>query len=294
VYSIVCKQFAIGIDHNGSVKSVYESNNDCNQLNYRPPYNKKFVDLACGKSHTSVIVGITDEGTVCAWGSNNNNHHNDIPQETGAIKVVCGVSHSFILFSNGSVKTFGDNDSGQRDNNPIDKDNIAIACGSYHSVAIKKCGMIVVWGNNDNGQRLNCPDSGSYVTIACGRNHTVSLNQDGSVIVFGQNKYRQYHNAPLMKDFISIACGDYVNCGLRKDNSVITWGSSKREHSKKNYISISASNFNAVYLNIDGSISVNECTDLAIDRSITVNKVINRKYKEILCCPSFFIALKMC
>ncbi len=135
------------------------------------------VQIEAGAFHT---LALKSDGTVWAWGFNENGQLGDnstanrsIPVQVGAgvagftgiIAISAGDSHSMALKSDGTVWIWGGNQFGQIGNGTASTtnqlvpaqnaalSNIAqISAGAFHNLALNKSGRIFVWGDNLNGQ----------------------------------------------------------------------------------------------------------------------------------------------
>jgi len=148
-----------------------------------------------GYSHT---VALKEDGTVWAWGWNNEGQLGDntttdrqSPVQvlgpggagvlTGVTAVAAGRYHSLALKEDGTVWAWGDNSTGQLgDNTTTDRlapvqvlgpggtgilsDVTVITAGAYFTAALKNDGTVRAWGSNDCGQMGNNTTSEHAVT----------------------------------------------------------------------------------------------------------------------------------
>ena len=109
--------------------------------------------------------------------------------------------------SDGTVWAWGKNDNGQLGDGttegksvPVQIESlsgvIALAAGSYHSLALKGDGSVWAWGNNAHGQLGDGTTEGKSVPVqieslsgvialAAGNSHSLALKDDGSVWAWG-------------------------------------------------------------------------------------------------------------
>ncbi|HOL78054.1 MAG TPA: hypothetical protein PKY35_13595, partial [Candidatus Hydrogenedentes bacterium] len=94
-----------------------------------------------------------------------------------------GYAHSLGLKQDGSVVAWGRNNEGQCDVPSPNTGFVAIAAGYAHSLGLKQDGSVVAWGRNNEGQcDVPSPNTG-FVAIAAGGYHNLGLKQGGNVVV---------------------------------------------------------------------------------------------------------------
>ncbi|WP_315850896.1 MULTISPECIES: RCC1 repeat- and reductase domain-containing protein [Candidatus Kuenenia] len=197
-----------------------------------------------GQHHHSLAV--KSDGTVWAWGHNDDGHLGDrtytnrsspvkVTDLSGAIAVAGGDSHSLALKSDGTVWAWGANWYGQLGDGttadsttPVQVSNlsdvIAIAGGDNHSLALKYDGTVWAWGENAYGKlgdetetnRTAPVQVGSLSNvnaIAVGDQHSLALKSDGTVWAWGNNEGGQLgdgtttnRNTPIQVNFY----GQYI------------------------------------------------------------------------------------
>ena len=179
-------------------------------------------NVAAGSYHSLALHG---DGTVLAWGFNQQGQLGDSSTQTREVPVVIpglsgvtalagGCSHSLALKTDGTVLSWGFNSTGQLGDGsstnrsaPVAVPGLfnvaAIAAGCAHSVALKKDGTVWAWGFNLEGQlgattqalvqRTPIQVSGlsAITAIAVGSNHTLALDADGRVWSWGENDQGQ-------------------------------------------------------------------------------------------------------
>lgn len=185
------------------------------------------VSIAAGALHT---VAVKDDGTVWAWGYNDDYQLGDgtdrkrlTPVQVkgpggqgffeGVVTVAAGNAHTLALKKDGTVWAWGINDKGQLGDDTGDKSKtpvlakglkgvIAIAAGTAHSIALKGDGSLWAWGGNTAGQlgdkSINNRLAPVWVkaianvaAIAAGESHSVALKADGTVWIWGSNNAGQ-------------------------------------------------------------------------------------------------------
>ncbi|MCY1080726.1 RCC1 domain-containing protein [Archangium lansingense] len=180
---------------------------------------------------TAVSAGLFDHslavhsnGTVSAWGENNNGQVGDgsminrltpvqVQGLTSAVAVSAGGSHSLALLSDGTAWAWGSNSVGQRADGsfreqpvPMQLDGlsnvVAVAAGGYHSLALRSDGTVWGWGQNNHGQLGNGTTSeistlvqvqglNNVIAIATGPLHSLAVHSNGTVWAWGNNSCGQ-------------------------------------------------------------------------------------------------------
>lgn len=193
---------------------------------------------------------------------------------TGVKAIAGGSFHTVVLKEDGTVWAWGFNDNGQLGNNSnlsgfipvqvvIDTsstplENVeAIAAGVRHSVALKADGTVWTWGWNYYGQLGNgeagidgIPNQGGDIwiaqqvttgaeAIAAGASFTLAI-KSGAVYAWGQNSKGQLGigttnlartpvaTSILTADVIAIAAGGEHSLALKTDGTVWAWGYNNR------------------------------------------------------------------
>ena len=104
--------------------------------------------------------------------------------------VTCGDYYAAIR-NDGTVVAWGINDDGQC-LVPEGLTGVkAIATSGHHTVALKEDGKVIAWGRNNYGQ-CNVPKDLTRVkAVATGNYFTVALQEDGTVTAWGEKDYGQ-------------------------------------------------------------------------------------------------------
>ena len=183
-----------------------------------------WVKVAAGRYHT---IALKSDGTLWAWGLNNNGQLGDattnnssIPvqestEATDWVKVAASEFHTAALKSDGTIWSWGGNIFGQlgdaTTNNssiPVQEstgatDWVSVSTGHYYTVALKSDGTIWSWGYNYYGQlgdgtnsESNVPVQEStgatdWVSVRSGIYHVIALKSDGTIWSWGYNNYGQ-------------------------------------------------------------------------------------------------------
>jgi hypothetical protein len=144
-------------------------------------------------------------------------------------------AHSLGLKSDGSIVAWGSNNEGQCDVPEPNADFIAIAAGPNHSLGLKSDGRIIAWGSDGWGACDVPEPNAGYIAIAAGGHeaagsivwsfgHSLGLRSDGTVASWGING-----GVPVPEpnaDFVAIAVGKTRNFGVKSDGTLVIWGTS--------------------------------------------------------------------
>jgi hypothetical protein len=116
------------------------------------------------------------------------------------------------------------------DNVPTDTGWIRVAAGRDHALAIRSNGTLFAWGKNDAGQ-LNLPANARYSDIAAGEQFSIGLTVEGNegaggyIYTAGADESGQVSGAPKDRDtYIMIAAGPNTAGALTHDGHILTWG----------------------------------------------------------------------
>ena len=183
--------------------------------------SNSWVKIAAGSNHT---LAIKSDGTLWAWGWNNNGQLGDgtnvdknSPIQIGSASdwaiVAAGNNHSLAIKTNGTLWGWGFNSTGQvGDGTLIDKTVPTqigvittwsnIACGGTHSLATRTNGTLWGWGNNFYGQvgdassvNRNAPVqigvATTWANFAGGNEHSLAVKTDGTLWAWGRNTFGQ-------------------------------------------------------------------------------------------------------
>ena len=173
-----------------------------------------FVAVSAGYGHS---LGLKLDGSVVAWGNNENGQCEVPAPNTGFVGVAAGGYHSLGLKADGSVVAWGYNEEGECDVPEPNTGFVAVAAGEDHSLGLEADGSVVAWGANWCGQR-NVPEPNTgFVAVAAGENHSLGLKADGSVVAWGYNGYGQCNVPGPNTGFVAVAAGWSHSLGLKGD-----------------------------------------------------------------------------
>jgi alpha-tubulin suppressor-like RCC1 family protein len=216
------------------------------------------ADIAAGHYHS---VAVKSDGTVWAWGSNENGQlgtgdgeDSFVPRQveslSNIVAVAAGARHSLALDEEGNVWSWGSNSSTPVQIGEV-SDVIAIDAGWAHSIALLYDGTLWAWGKNGYGQLGDGNEGDSevpvkvtgltdVVSIAAGSEHNVALVSDGTVWTWGRNSAGQLgtgdtdwasNSIPEMVEGLSniaaVAAGWGHTAVLTEEGAVLMWGNNE-------------------------------------------------------------------
>jgi Regulator of chromosome condensation (RCC1) repeat/IPT/TIG domain len=132
---------------------------------------------------------------------------------SGVVAISAGDDHNLALLENGTVMAWGVNNDGQLGDNSTEESDVpvsvsglsgvaAVSAGGFHSLALLSGGTVMAWGDNGNGQLgtgtaqnslvpTEVPGLGEVTTISAGLAHSLAVRKDGSVMAWGWNENSQ-------------------------------------------------------------------------------------------------------
>jgi alpha-tubulin suppressor-like RCC1 family protein len=229
------QQHSMALKSDGTVwawgyNNVGQLGNGTISSSYTPPVQvlnlTGVIAIGVGNQHS---VALKSDGTVWAWGYNNNGELGNgtrtnssipvqVPGLTGVRAIAIGHDHNLGLLSDGTLQAWGYNANGELGNgttaNALTPVSVglsgvtAIAAGMNHSLAVLGDGTVRAWGYNfygalGNGTQTSSnvpvPVSGlnSVIAVVGGDLHSLALKTDGTVWAWGYNATGQLGNGTL-------------------------------------------------------------------------------------------------
>lgn len=215
--------------------------------------------VAAGRAHNLALL---ENGTVRAWGDNNNGQAN-VPIGLVKVKqVAAGDVHSLALLEDGTLISWG---QGVAAIVPPGIKNVKqIAAGVVHNVAVLENGTVRAWGSEVNwGHALpiSVPNDLANVTqVAAGFYHNLALLSDGTVRAWGENSNGQASVPSDLKDVQQIAAGYYHSLAVLKNGTIRGWGEDQYNVSTggrglRDVIQVAGGAYHSVALHKDGTVS---------------------------------------
>ncbi|MBL9201053.1 MAG: hypothetical protein JNL39_11130 [Opitutaceae bacterium] len=227
------------------------------------PFNLTGVRaISAGHQHA---VALKADGTVVAWGNNNNGQATVPAGLTGIVAVAAGGDVSGVVRGDGTVRLWGSGTSGVTTPPAGLADVTRLAIGANHALALKADGTVVAWGSNASGQTTVPAGLADVVAIAAGNGGSVALRRDGTVAAWGVANIR---NAPAgLANIAAISAVGSTEAGggthvlaLRRDGTVAAWGNNANGQTTipaglAGVVAIAAGGFHSIALRADGTIA---------------------------------------
>lgn len=212
--------------------------------------------IAAGDAHS---LAVASDGTVQAWGYNDDGQLNVPAGLTGVVAVAAGESHSLALKADGTVVAWGGGYSGVSYVPAGVNNAVAIAAGGEHSLVLRADGTVVAAGRNGHFQ-CDVPAGLTGVTaIAGGGIHSLALKADGTVVGWGDNTWNQCTAPTGLSDVVAISAGGLHSLALKADGTVVAWGRSSEQQCSvpaglSDVVAISAGLNHSLALKADGTV----------------------------------------
>ena len=179
------------------------------------------VAIAGGGLHS---LGLRNDGTVVAWGSNSNGQTNVPAGLSNIVQIAGGGAHSLAVGDDGTAYGWGDHSQNAI---PYQLGGILeMAGGAYHTLALKFDGTVIGFGAYSHNLGQVTPPAGlsNVVAVSAGVNHSLALKNDGTVVAWGNDTYGQLDVPSGLSNVVAIAAGSYHSLALQKDGTMVTWG----------------------------------------------------------------------
>lgn len=209
------------------------------------------------------IIGLKEDGTVVATGSNNSGQCN-IDDWSNIIAVSAGGYHTIGLKSDGTVVATGENDHGQCEVSKWEN-IVAIYAGCYHTVGLTSDGKVIGTGDYYSNFELisdwkkELSSWHNYRYVAAGNNFTVGIKSDYTVTAIGSNEYGQC-NTSKWSNIHTLAVSSGHTVGLKSNGTVVATGIDLKNcgqlnvNNWSNIVSISAGSYHTIGAKVDGKV----------------------------------------
>jgi alpha-tubulin suppressor-like RCC1 family protein len=179
---------------------------------------------------TQVAIGdgfclaLNDNGTVVAWGTDNQGETN-VPSGMGTIvAVAAGEDFALALDNNGNISEWGDNSLNQGGFPQTSSTHVGLAAGDYTGLALQSDGTVSVTGD-DSFDEANIPSAANHVVaIAAGYDFEVALRSDGTVIAWGDDLSGGTDVPAGLTNVVAIAAEEDDGFALEANGAVVGWG----------------------------------------------------------------------
>jgi uncharacterized repeat protein (TIGR01451 family) len=179
--------------------------------------------IAAGQGHS---LALKQDGTVVAWGSNNNGQRTVPP--LGPVKAIAaGGNHSMALLEDGTVVAWGEDFGDRAPPASLGKAK-AIADAYIYSAAVREDGTVAVWGDFVAAGTPSLPPPAGLANVkavSAGYAHLLALKEDGSVVAWGDDAFGQTEvpaeAASGVKAVLAAPSGSFA---IKDDGTLISWG----------------------------------------------------------------------
>jgi len=112
------------------------------------PTSAGFIAISAGLNFS---LALTADGTIVAWGADNQNQVTDVPTGTGYTHIACGDAHGLAIAADGSVVVWGKSTDNLIAGVPAGLDFKRIAAGGNQCLTVRADGSLITWGSNSSG-----------------------------------------------------------------------------------------------------------------------------------------------
>ena len=172
----------------------------------------------------ALSLALKADGTIAAWGINNQGQLDAIARLTNVAAISGGFSHVLALKRDGTVgvAAWGNSVAMQTNVPPNLSNVVAVAAGGGHSLALRNDGTVVAWGESGPGIPFPMPPGlSNVVAIQATVSGGIALKADGTVVSLGR-----FATAPPpgLTNIVAISTGFSWNfLALRSDGSAVAW-----------------------------------------------------------------------
>jgi hypothetical protein len=220
------------------------------------PRTSAYSPLAAGRYHS---LALRTDGTVAAWGNNDNGQTTVPAGLTDVVQVAAGTGFTLALRTNGSVMAWGDNSYRQIMGTGFFRDMVQVAAGGVHALALMDDGTVFAWGGNSNGQTDVPAGLANVVQVAAGGDHSLALKADGTVVPWGDKNPGQTSVPAGLTDVVQVAAGEQHSLALKADGTVVAWGDNSSAQTSvpaglADVVQVAAGGFHSLALKADGTV----------------------------------------
>ena len=163
------------------------------------------VAIAAGGSHS---LALKSDGTLVAWGSNDNGESTVPTGLTNVVAIAAGISHCVALTDQGTVVTWGYFYGTPR---TVPGTNIvAIVAARSHVLVLRNDGVVLTGGDSADGLNYVPEGVSNVIAITTGAGYHVALMADGRLRCWGIYEF----TVPGMQNLFSLRSGWCHTLGL--------------------------------------------------------------------------------
>ncbi|ULH14824.1 hypothetical protein MF271_12645 [Deinococcus sp. KNUC1210] len=176
-------------------------------------------------SNYSVVI--KPDGTLSAWGTDNNGIISGVPGGTFE-GVYSGTFHALAVNTGGSVLGWGYDAYGQTTVPAGLGTPLSLSAGYLHSLALKADGTVVGWGDNSATQTTVPAGLTDVATISAANNISYAVKTDGTVVSWGTTyAYPDGSSDAVpagLNGVTAVSNGVFHHTALKADGTLVGWG----------------------------------------------------------------------